>query len=502
MKRILLSLSLLMVCLCLQAQERYLDPSFDVQVTENVVYGENYEVLTGAPILIDLVMDVYEPEGDTEERRPLVVMAHAGSFLPKGLNTLPFGNRRDSTNIEMCREFAARGYVCASIDYRLGWNPLAPTQESRAISIIQATYRASQDMVTAVRYFAQDAATDNTYRTDSTRVIVAGNNSGGYMALTAAYLNRPEELELFKFLDSNGDPFVDTELLGNMDGTGGTAGLHNYSNQGYSTDIHMVLNLGGAIGDLFWIDDTDEAALVSFQEVNNPLTPYATAVVIVTSTGDPIIEVSGGGAIHPHITDEALGLNDALVNATFDDPYTEGAETAAMALNSTYQEGLYSITSPVFFYDPWAWYDPSDPNIDNTTPGASGSGSAANPFNTPESARIYIDTVMGYFNPRACVQLGLPCADNFTSTKEVVQNVDRLTVFPNPAAEQFMLTSKQADRLIQGFDLYNLSGQLITQVDGLNDQQVRVEVPHLSPGMYLVNVRFEDGIVPTKVMIE
>lgn len=503
MKRSLLFIAFLSLFAVLQlsAQERYLDPQFDVMVTEGVTYGENYEVLTGAPVLIDLVMDVYEPEGDMEERRPLIIMAHAGSFLPKGLNTLPFGNRRDSTNIEMCREFASRGYVCASIDYRLGWNPLAPTQLDRAESIIQAVYRGSQDMVTAVRYFAKDGATDNTFRTDSTRVIVAGNNSGGYMALTSAYLNRPEELTLFKFLDDNGDPFIDVNVLGNMDGSGGLAGVQNYSHPGFSTDIHMVLNLGGAIGDLSWLDATDEAALVSFQEVNNPLTPYGTAVVIVTSTGDPIVEVSGGGDIHPHITDNSISVNDDLLNAVFDDPYTTGAQNAATSLGADYQEGLYSITSPIYFYDPWAWYDPADPNIDNTTPGASGYGSAANPFNTPESARMYVDTIMGYFNPRACVVLDLPCKGNFSSTNEVIQDASRLSVFPNPASGQFMLSSREADRMILGFELYNLSGQLISRVEGLNDPQVQVQVPDLSAGMYLVHVLFEDGILPAKVMI-
>ncbi|MEM1322559.1 MAG: T9SS type A sorting domain-containing protein [Bacteroidota bacterium] len=485
----------------LSAQTRYLDPQFDVSVTSDVKYGENYEVLTGAPILIDLLMDVYEPAGDMEARRPLVIMAHAGSFLPKGLNTLPFGNRKDSANIEICREFARRGYVCASIDYRLGWNPLAPTQLERAESIIQATFRASQDMVTAVRFFAKDGATDNLFRTDSTRVVAAGNNSGGYMALTSAYLNRPEELVLFKFLDDNGVPFVQESVEGNIDGTGGNPALQNYSHPGFSTNVHMVLNLGGALGDSIWLDQSDQAALVSFQERNNPLTPYGTAVVIVTSTGDPIVEVSGGGALHPYIDRSGISVNDVMKNAVFDDPFTQAAQDHAIATGTTYSEGLFTIPSAVFFYDPWAWYDPNDPNIDNTTPGASGFGSAANPFNTPQSARLYIDTIMGYFNPRACVVLDLPCAGDFTSTEDLIKGQTRAKLFPNPANKQFTLQTDQTAQPIIGIRMYDLMGKVITDVNNLREYNIDVKVPNLSPGMYMVNVVYEDGIQALKVMI-
>ena len=99
MKKILRGVLSLIVGLCTvhsTAQYRYLDEVFtDVTITEDVKYGENFTVITAAPVLEDLLMDVYMPDGDTEAKRPLIIMAHAGSYLPKGLNTLPFGNRKD-----------------------------------------------------------------------------------------------------------------------------------------------------------------------------------------------------------------------------------------------------------------------------------------------------------------------------------------------------------------------------------------------------------------------
>ena len=88
------------------AQTRYLDEVFDTSeltVHTDVTYGSNYEVLTGAPVLIDLKMDVYEPDQaiDTETDRPLFIYIHTGNFLPIVINGSATGQRIDSTAVEM-----------------------------------------------------------------------------------------------------------------------------------------------------------------------------------------------------------------------------------------------------------------------------------------------------------------------------------------------------------------------------------------------------------------
>jgi acetyl esterase/lipase len=108
------------------AQQRYLDEVFtNVTMTSGITYGQNYSILTGTPTLIDLKLDVYEPTGDTVSMRPLIIYLHTGSFLPILFNKTPTGSRQDSATMEMCKQFARRGYVAVSIDYRLGWNPQA-----------------------------------------------------------------------------------------------------------------------------------------------------------------------------------------------------------------------------------------------------------------------------------------------------------------------------------------------------------------------------------------
>ena len=98
-------------------------------------------------------MDVYQPSGDTETSRPLVLVFHTGNFLPNVLNGQISGTKKDSSVVEICTQLARRGYVAASVDYRVGWNPLASTQPERALGLIQAAYRGLQDGRNAIRYF-------------------------------------------------------------------------------------------------------------------------------------------------------------------------------------------------------------------------------------------------------------------------------------------------------------------------------------------------------------
>ena len=88
MKNLLFSaLAVCLAVLQVNAQTRYLDEVFDeVTVTTDVVYGQNITVITALqglpPMMEDLKCDIYEPTGDTETERPLLLIFHTGNFLP------------------------------------------------------------------------------------------------------------------------------------------------------------------------------------------------------------------------------------------------------------------------------------------------------------------------------------------------------------------------------------------------------------------------------------
>jgi len=73
-----------------QALTRYRDEIFTgIKLTKNVVYGRNFAYGTLQPT--DLLMDVYEPAGDSATQRPVIILIHAGSFLPPSIASQAFG---------------------------------------------------------------------------------------------------------------------------------------------------------------------------------------------------------------------------------------------------------------------------------------------------------------------------------------------------------------------------------------------------------------------------
>ncbi len=231
MKKRLLLLTVLMTTLWATniAQTRYLEEVFSsATVTSDVLYGQNYTVLTGSPILQPLAMDVYEPTGDSLTDRPLIIYLPTGSFLPRYINNLPTGDKTDSTTVEMCKRLARQGYVVAACNYRTGWNPLAATDEERTESILRAVYRGLQDAKTAVRFFRNDVATaGNTYGINTNRIAMGGQGSGGYISLAYGSIDKLSEIQMTKFYNvTAGAYMVDTAIFGDWDGFGGDPTLN------------------------------------------------------------------------------------------------------------------------------------------------------------------------------------------------------------------------------------------------------------------------------------
>lgn len=465
---------------------RYLDEVFtSVDVTADVKYAENYSVLSGSPVLTDLLMDVYEPNGDTIAERPLIILAHAGSFLPKGVNGLPLGDKEDSCMVEMCMEFAKRGYVAVSMDYRLGWNPVSTDPDERAGTIINAVYRAMQDMKTCVRYFKL-SANQTAYKIDTNAICVAGSNSGGYMALAYGSLNKASELSLLKFKhSSNGMNYVNQSIVGGFDGEGGMNGINVHSNVGPSSDVQLVMNLGGAIGDTSW-QEAGEVPIIAFHGVADALTPYKTSVVIVAGTGQSVVEVSGSHDLCRYAT--TLG-NQNFMDAGFTDAYS------VRAASLTNHSGLYPFIGAANGYEPWAWYDENHPDIDNNTPGATGYGSKANPYATPAKARAYIDTIMGYFCPRAFNVLGLSSASGISNIELISKSI---SLFPNPSNSVVQLVS---DLDVNGIQVLDLNGRLILDQPNQRKRQIRIDVSNLEGGVYFVRVNTPSGIGMKKLVV-
>ena len=125
------------------AATRYLDAMFNVDVQHDVVYG-NTVAIDGTPVTLQL--DLYTPRGDTATNRPVFIFAHGGFFV--------LGDK--SGSFAWATRLAQRGYVTASINYRLG--PIAVVAPVDSALETEIVNDARADMQTAVRWFRENAA--------------------------------------------------------------------------------------------------------------------------------------------------------------------------------------------------------------------------------------------------------------------------------------------------------------------------------------------------------
>lgn len=503
MKQVNILLLFLCCTLTLSAQNRrYVDQLFsNVRLDTTITYGVNATALAlsqaGQAIPQPLQMDVYRPDGDTVKNRPIVLVFHTGNFLPFPQNGGTGGTRRDSVVVEVCRRLARMGYVSAAVSYRLGWNPVAPSQSDRIFGIINAAYRGVQDARTAIRFIKRSIKEQaNPYGVDSTKITVWGIGTGGYVSLATASLDAYSKVLLPKFTVQVGTqvvPMVIESINGDINGTSVgvvPAGITypfpagdtlNYPNHvGYTSNYQLTVNLGGAMGDSSWVD-AGQKPIISFHVPTDPFAPYNCSVLNVPPPINlPVVDVCGSNIVS--VQQDRFGNNQIWKTANFVDPITQVAKT-----RNSGREGLYPLpqTDPTESA-PWDFYSPTNPNA--TTPP------------NPTRARLYIDTIMQYFAPRACVSLGLNCdLRGVSSTKIITAGDVDLQVAPNPAFDQVRIQTS-LDFPIQDIQVFDLSGKMVKSAINLKDSNYTLHRGNLSNGMYIIKMRFESGIVTQKLI--
>lgn len=151
---------------------RYRDEIFTgTSRTADVAYGS---AVGSSGQTQTLTLDVYRPVGDAVSRRPLIIWVHGGSFRT--------GSKTSQEIVDEATTFARKGYVTASISYRLsptGCGGSAPVGEC-----VAAINRAREDAQAAVRFFRARAGT---YGVDPTRIAIGGTSAGAITALNVGY---------------------------------------------------------------------------------------------------------------------------------------------------------------------------------------------------------------------------------------------------------------------------------------------------------------------------
>ena len=155
------------------------NPTFEVLFEDNVVYGSGLSHDGwGGPVVdtISLELDVYAPDND-EGGRPALVIIHGGGFFG--------GSNEQGALVDLSNEYASRGWVIFSINYRLAaQRGTVPQSWLNAVQFLPegtnpdqalAMYPANRDAKAALRWVASQA---DQYGIDVNHVSVLGGQRG------------------------------------------------------------------------------------------------------------------------------------------------------------------------------------------------------------------------------------------------------------------------------------------------------------------------------------
>lgn len=214
------------------SRQRYVDTVFASATTlTGIPYGASvpFGSTTSAPLLLDL----YEPAGDTAAARPVLVWIHGGGFVS--------GTRTDGQIPRLARSFALRGYVSVSISYRL--RTPAGFNSDQTGGIRDAVH----DARAAVRWVR---ANSRQYRLDTARVAFVGSSAGAITALLGTY----------------------DQSLGE-----GSSG-----NPGYSSQVKTVVDFWGSLPQAMdSVMQAGEPPLLIFHGTEDTTVPYSEALQLV-----------------------------------------------------------------------------------------------------------------------------------------------------------------------------------------------------------------------------
>jgi len=266
-----------------QCTNRYLDTIFpSVDSFNNIVYTTSAGGVSGDTLL----MDIYQPHGDSACLRHLVIWVHGGAFVS--------GTKNDGDISFLCNHFSERGYVCASINYRLA-SSIIDLYDSTQI-FKYAIYAAS-DLKAAIRYFYKDATQTNHWNIDTTSIFIGGSSAGGIAADFVATLDSLDQLAaVFQPVDTS---------------NGGLNG--NSGNAGYSANIIGVASLAGAVNTTAWIKPGDPPTVMCQGTADGTIPYYCAQALHQYTYGlvPTIIDFCGSGAMAPAF--DSAGVMNSLM---------------------------------------------------------------------------------------------------------------------------------------------------------------------------------------------
>ena len=132
----------------------------DVEIKKDIVFAQKEDYQNKN---VDLALDLYQPKKDNLEKRPIIIWVHGGGMYA--------GSKDASWDpiTELAQDFAEKGYVSVSIDYRLN-----PTWEE-AGTFNETMKNAAEDVASAVDWIRANA---EEYSLNPNYIALAGYSAG------------------------------------------------------------------------------------------------------------------------------------------------------------------------------------------------------------------------------------------------------------------------------------------------------------------------------------
>jgi len=263
---------------------------------------------------LPLKLDIYHPENHNSTPSPVVLLIHGGAFF--------FGDKKNQLQQLLTEYLVKRGYIVASINYRLG-STLTGTG-----AIKRTIYRGVQDTRAALRFLVHHK---EALGIDEDQIYIAGSSAGGIIALTTAFMDSNE------VYSSTGGRIL-REDLGGLDDSGNT-----YKN---SFKVAGVVSFWGAVTDLKMLDNHIPTLL--FHGTQDNIVPSGEGLPFKDKMGDPLHEfLSSFGKLYgsDSIFNRLNYLNNLNIPVRYvqfkdygHDAYIESDETLSINMDIIYDE--------------------------------------------------------------------------------------------------------------------------------------------------------------------
>lgn len=181
----------------------------------------------------ELYLDVYMPEGGSNEVNPVMIFMHGGGFSA--------GSPKNESLVQLAKFANKRGYISVLISYRLTRKGKSFSCDYEASGKIETFKKSAEDFMDAVLYVVNHSEELNV---DTSKIIVGGSSAGAEAVLNAVY---------------------NSSLMFNE--------MAKYS----KVDISGVLSLAGAVVDARYITSESNIPAVFFHGTDDNLVPYGSA---------------------------------------------------------------------------------------------------------------------------------------------------------------------------------------------------------------------------------